>query len=367
MPHINATVWLFDPVVPFQKVAAMSPGIDTWHDHVLITKELRSKIRHVAETGETRLNLSGGMSISAPSIELGLQIGHILIPKVRALVVDQGAHDVLLGSEVFGQIFKERREEPKGADPSSEPPDSGPEPSDPDETFRYTSRAKEDSSALSLELYPVETPFPLQQFENLIRNQRVLFNIALIASKAVQIEGLSGSEVDQVIENDVGIPSNVALQLSCIESGSIWISLKSGSQSTLKYLGSIFETGASAKLAEQLANAKSAEGAAQISKATRNAVAAQIRAEQEKLRVENIQQTYETWRKELRSRLSFLDELIEQTADKAIVERLKERKNEAILRISEQQMVAIVRNIPGSFVSYDDGVLSLPPPPFPRG
>jgi multidrug efflux pump subunit AcrA (membrane-fusion protein) len=178
----------------------------------------------------------------------------------------------------------------------------------------------------------------------------------------VQVDGLSASEVQEVIEDDSGVPDNLALQVSCIESGSIWMSMKSGSQSALKYLGSLFETGASARLAEQLANAQTAEANAQISEATRNDVAAQIRAEQEKLRVENIQQTYEVWRSELRSQLSFLDELIEHASDEAVVSKVKDLKNQAILQMADQQMVPIVRNVPGSFVSNDLDVLALPPP-----
>ena len=84
----------------------------------------------------------------------------------------------------------------------------------------------------------------------------------IVASGEVQVDGLSASEVQEVIEDDSGA-DNLALQ-ACIESGSIWMSMKSGSQSALKYLGSLFETGASARLAEQLANAQTAEANAQI-------------------------------------------------------------------------------------------------------
>jgi len=353
MADIDAQVWVFDPVVSFKKVAAREPGIETWYDEVIITKKLRDKIPHVADTGRKVVRLPGLMSMSVPSIEIGLQIGNIQIPKTSALVIDEGHHEIILGRSIFRIIFKEREEQPKDTESWNQS----------DEPFHYSSKTKEDTSALSVELYPVETPFSLHNLEKTIRCQRVIYNITLVAQKDIQVEGLSANEIDQIIENDVGIPSNLALQVSCIESGSIWMSLKSGSQKALKYFGSLFETGASAKLSEQLANAKKAEGNAQISEATRNEVAAQIRAEQEKLRVENIQQTYEIWRNELRSQLSFLDELIEHTTDDAVAEQLKDRKNQAILQMAEQQMVPIVRNVPGSFLSYDNGVPILPPPP----
>ncbi len=91
-------------------------------------------------------------------------------------------------------------------------------------------------------------------------------------------------------------------------------------------------------------------------------MAEQILTEQDKLKAENIRATYETWRDELRSQLSFLDELVEHARDRTVVERLKEHKNRAILQMAEQQMVPIVRNVPGSFVSYHDDVPRLPPP-----
>ena len=352
MKEFDARVWVFDPVVPFKKFAAHDPGIDTWHESVLITKELRAKIPHLTHTGYRRLQLSGGMSMSVPSVEVGLQIGKIQLPKISALVVDQGVHEVLLGRAIFQQIFSEREDRHTGEEASTEP----------EEPFRYSSKTKDDPSALSVEIYPVETPFAMHRFEKTIRSQRVIYNVALVASGEVQVDGLSASEVQEVIEDDSGVPDNLALQVSCIESGSIWMSMKSGSQSALKYLGSLFETGASARLAEQLANAQTAEANAQISEATRNDVAAQIRAEQEKLRVENIQQTYEVWSSELRSQLSFLDELIEHASDEAVVSKVKDLKNQAILQMADQQMVPIVRNVPGSFVSNDLDVLALPPP-----
>jgi hypothetical protein len=338
--------------MPFKKIKTKDPTIDTWHNNVLITKKLRSKIPHVSDIGEKELRLSGGMLMSVPSVEIGLQIGSIQIPKICALVVDHGYHEILLGSGVFDQIFKERDEQDNGRKTDSKS----------DDPFRYSSKAKEDPSALSIELYPTKTSFSLHQFENTIKNQRIIYNITLIATKHIQVEGLSVSKIDQIIENDEGIPDDLSLKVSSIESGSIWISMKSGCQTALKYLGSLFTTGASAKLAEQLANAKNSEINAEISEETRNEVASQIRTEQEKLKAENIQQTYEIWRKELRAQLVFLDELINQSTNPDVAAKLKDQKNQAILQMAEQQMVPIVRNIPGSYVSIDNNIPALPSP-----
>lgn len=349
MSDLDATVWIFDPVMPFEKVRAKDPGIDTWHDQVLISQELRDKLSQVTDAGKQSLNVSGGVRMNVQSVEIGLQIGVVQLPKILALVVDEGIHDLVLGSNVFGQIFK--------ASQASKYLDST------EESVRFTSFEKEDPNALSFELYPVDTPFPIKRLERSLQHQRTLYNIGLIASKEVQVEGLSAELIDRVIDDDEGIPENLVLQLSFIDRGSIWVSLKSGSQATLKYLGSLFNTGASAKLSEQLAESKKAEIEVSISEATRNAVANQVISENEKLSAENIRATYETWRDELRSQLSFLDELIEHANDDAVKEQLQRRKNEAILQMADQQMVPVVRNVPGSYLSYDgDDVPKLPEP-----
>ena len=151
MKEFDARVWVFDPVVPFKKFAAHDPGIDTWHESVLITKELRAKIPHLTHTGYRRLQLSGGMAMSVPSVEVGLQIGKIQLPKISALVVDQGVHEVLLGRAIFQQIFSEREDRHTGEEASTEP----------EEPFRYSSKTKDDPSALSVEMgYPLHSGDP---------------------------------------------------------------------------------------------------------------------------------------------------------------------------------------------------------------
>lgn len=114
MSYLNADVCVFAPALPFKKTACKSPGIDTWHEDVLISKELRDKLPHVKNAGVRRLRVSGGVSMSVQSVEIGLQIGDIQISKIRALVVDEGTHDILLGSDIFGQIFSASRQAQPG-------------------------------------------------------------------------------------------------------------------------------------------------------------------------------------------------------------------------------------------------------------
>lgn len=129
--------------------------------------------------------------------------------------------------------------------------------------------------------------------------------------------------------------------------------------STLKRLGSVFDTSASAKLAQQLADAKSAETAANISSDIRNATASRLQTEQEMLQAENIRKTYETWRKEAKVRIKFMDDLIVQVQDEEMRNVLRKKKDEAILELAEQQILPMVRNIPRPF-EPPDGVLFLP-------
>jgi hypothetical protein len=342
MPRLPEDVFvaIFDPVLPFERVKPMEVGVDTWHDNLLITKKIRKLLPHIEECEELGvLELSGGMSLRVPVVSIGLLIGSIEIPEIRALVVDSGQYDLLLGSSIFGEIFRA----------NTRKSDGGP-----------SSKAASSSEDLVIELYPVTHPFNVKNFESVLKNQRKLYNIALIALKKIDPSGLPIEAVEVVIAEDEGIPDHLILKITSIKSGSIWTSFSSGSRSALKYLASLFERGASAKLAQELAEADNSQVKAQVSKATRDSVAVQIRSENDRLSAENIHMTYEAFRKECRARLSFLDDLINKLEDPTLITQLRKSKEQAILEMAEQQMVPIVRNVPGSHFSLGSNYLALP-------
>ena len=175
--------------IPFQLVPA-SAGLDTWHVRTLVTQKLRRKLPHVRESGSERLCLSGRMEISVPYLEIGVKVGTIKFDKIKALVVDDGDNDILLGSELIMRAFELGERE--AADVS------------------VASAWKEDSTALSIELYPIEMPFDVLKIERYLRSQRRLYNILLIVDK-----GLSFSDrwqLENAIENDANLSSDYTLK-----------------------------------------------------------------------------------------------------------------------------------------------------------
>lgn len=341
MPRLpgDVSVTMFDPALPFQRVKAAEVGVDTWHDDVLITRKVRNFLPHIEEREGGVLKLSGGMTLSVPLVSIGLSIGSSEIAEIEALVVDGGQYDLLLGSSVFREIFRAKE---RVVD---------------EDTSSHEAMNSED---LVIELYPVAQPFDAKNFESVLRNQRRLYNIALIALRKIDASGLSAEALESVIADDEGIPKHLVLKVASIKSGSIWVSFSSGGRSALRYLASLFERGASAKLAQELAEVDNSQVKAQVSKARRDSVALQIRSENDRLSAESIHMTYEAFRAECRARLDFLDDLINRLDDPALISHLKKSKGRAILEMAEQQMVPIVRNVPGSHFSLTSNYLALP-------
>ena len=60
--------------------------------------------------------------------------------------------------------------------------------------------------------------------------------------------------------------------------------------------------------------------------------------------------------------INYVGFLINQSTNPDVAAKLKDQKNQAILQMAEQQMVPIVRNIPGSYVSIDNNIPALPSP-----
>ena len=336
-----SNVRVYDPAYPFRLIDAYEPGVDTWYDNAVITRSLRERMSEIPEIGETTLNLSSGMYVKVPLIEIGIQVGSIRIENVQAAVVEEGSYDLLIGKDVLGKVFT-----------------VGQESSGAETKARVSSDIKDDPEALSIELYPMHPPVSLKSFEKVIQYERWLYNIYLISSGVVKLE--SKWMIDKILSDDYSIPEELQLKLTWIDTGSIWLTLKSSSQKALKYVASLFETGVSAKLAQQMAESQKAESEAKVQEATRAATVEKMIAEQNRLKAENISQTYEAWRNEIRQNLKFMDELIEQLGDEEAKGILKERKTQAILELAEQQVLPIVRNVPRPY-QPQEGLFLLPP------
>lgn len=323
MAYLEVPVSICDPVLSSRRVAARRPGVDTWHDHTLIVRHLLDQLGNIGDQETASLSVSGGMEVTVASAEVGLVIGSIVIERLRVLVVDDGAHDVLLGSDIFDHAFSVAR--PGHSE------------------VRLSSDWKDDPEALAVELYPVRPPLELQSFIRFLDSQRVLHNIALVASGAVSV---GQADAALSFDDDSWIDPDLRLKLTWIDSGSIWVTLKSGSKAALGYVGRFFEKGASARLAQEVAAAQDATNQADINRAVRDATIDRMKAEQDRLRAENLAATHDVWRQEALHQVDWLDELVSRVEDENVRAALKQRRDAAIRQMVDQPVVPIVRNLP---------------------
>jgi hypothetical protein len=343
MPHISVEVRVFNPLFPDQRIRAGRPGLDTWHDQSLLSRRLIDLLPEVRLVGRSQLKVSGGMSVEVDAVEVGIDIGGLRIERLTALVVTDGYYDVLLGADILEHAFR------IGEAPTRD--------------VRIRSPLKDDPAALAVELYSVEPQVELRKFEQFLHGQRRLHNIALVASGVLGHESIAAFDLEDVLENEVVIPNSFRLHLQWVDNGSIWLTIKSGSKSALEYVARFFKSSATAKLAQQQAEARKSANDAAIGEGTCSATVERIRAEEEKLRSENLAATYAIWREEVRQNLDLIDQLISRTVDQELAAALVKKRDEAILTISDQLLVPIVRSLPREIPQEDPGVLLLPPVP----
>jgi hypothetical protein len=265
---------------------------------------------------------------------------------VRAYVFDDDHHkSFAIGRSLIGQVLEGSRK---------------------NDAAHSTYKEKDSPDLLSLEIYPLHEPVDLLKLEIFFRELRSLYNIILIGNEKIPI--LSTVELDKCISEDKSIPSEYQLRLSAIDRGSIFVSLSSASRKSLKRLADIFDKGATAKLAAEIAESGKAELDLSISQEVRAETARRVALEQEALSAKSIAETYSSWRREVRSNLKLFNDLISEVSDPVIRQHLIEKKDQALKAIVEQRLMPIVRNIPrqglaGEEQALDalDTPLALPP------
>jgi hypothetical protein len=103
-----------------------------------------------------------------------------------------------------------------------------------------------------------------------------------------------------------------------LDSGSIWVTLESGSRAALSYVGRFFEKGATAQLAQEVAAAQDASNQAEINRAVRDATIDRMKGEQDRLRAENLAATQDVWRQEALHQVNWIDEFLSRVEDEHV-------------------------------------------------
>ncbi|MDJ0596256.1 MAG: hypothetical protein QNJ72_40800 [Pleurocapsa sp. MO_226.B13] len=343
MKKLNIPVALFDPQTPRRGIE-IDAGMDTFGKHILVTRAVISTFKNLETLGNTELSVGNDydeVKIRADIIKLGVRIGTIRINNLEAVIVDSAPHELILNIATLERCFT------VGI--------SG------DQSVNLSSGAKDDRTALTIEVCPLEKYVELRAFEELSRNQRILHNLFLVALGKVQVR--SPNDLANLIENESGIPPELRLSLRWVESGSIWMTLKSGSADALKYLSSLFKGGTSATLAQRQADSQNAEVETEIAKKTSAAVIRRRKQEEERKRSEQLSQTYQIWRDEIRDRIAFFDELLLQISDENLAKEMAMQKDQALVKLTNQQLLPLVAFAPiEDATSPDEGIPFLPSP-----
>lgn len=333
---------IFDPAIPFVLIQAEEPGIDTWHDSILITKKFREKLHHIREQGTSRIRLSSGMTVSVPRIKLGVQVGNIRIDSIDAAVVEEGYHDIILGSNVLDRIFLASKA-------STETQAGSSNPFAEEARVNVISPWKEDRQSLALQIYSIDPIPALKEVEEFFRRIRQLHNILCIAT-----DGIAKPTIEQlrsIIEEDSRIPYDYSLKLTYVENGSIWINLKSSCQKALSQMAALFVKGADLEIEERASVASEKRGQSasiNISEELRDLAIAKKEEERKRLSPENIEFTHSQWRIEVRENMQLFDDLIDQVeaSDPKLAHELRALKNEQIAQLINVSLLPIVRRRP---------------------
>lgn len=328
---------IFDSVTSEKEIPLTIVGVDDWYDYAVITEEVRKQLVYIPEIGKRKFNISSGMTIDLPFVEIGIKIGSIKINNVKAYVVDHGKYELILGKDVISRVFR------IGGGSNN---------------IQISNKRKDDKSYLSIRLHSLDSYYRILNIERFLRDKRKLFNILLVINGEIKINEIS--ELDETINNEIGIPENKRLKLSWIEEGSIWLTLKSTAKS-LKSLGKLFGESKISELKKEFYEAEKNKTESEILKETRNMIVIRKKEEEKKLTAKNIHETHNNWRKEVKERIKFQEELIEKIDNPEFKASLKEKLDKTIESLMNQELFPELINIPDEKL-LGDNTNNLPMP-----
>lgn len=106
MAQLRIDCSVFDSVRITTGTEAPSFIIDTWFSHALITQELFTRLPDLPTVVTGRIEMSSGMSMTRPRVEIEVQIRNIRALSIQAYVVDDGPAPLLLGSDFMRLMFE---------------------------------------------------------------------------------------------------------------------------------------------------------------------------------------------------------------------------------------------------------------------
>lgn len=285
------------------------------------------------------------MSVDRPRVRVGIQINNIRALPIELFVVDDGPAPLLLGSDFLRLLF---------AIDKGRAIDGGGTFSKASAIVSVEAEEKQDADSVGIRLIPEKGSVDALQLERFLRGIREIHNIAVLANTNLHDhddwpqddhQARTGA-VRETIENDLSLYNENTLTISWVETGSIWLSLKSGSKAALSWVSQLFEKSMDARMRATIAAAASAEEDATVKAMTRDDVVRAKSLEQRRLAAEEIRKTREEWQQTVLEEIDFKEKLAKKIKNDDVREELQRKLQSAIADIVASNFMPVIENVP---------------------
>lgn len=337
MSVYNIPTKIFDPVRLSTSTQINNFIVDTWYEHGLITQDLYTRLPGLPTLGTGKVNMSSGMSMTRPRVEIGIKINNINALPILVYIVDQGPADLLLGSDFLKLIFN------MGVDVES-----------PKATARLEPDIKRERKSLALRLFSDTGKFTITDFEYFIGALRTVHNCSILMHRCMfchdnwQSNDRHESKqeaISRAILFDKYIGYDDRLQIKWIESGSIWLTIYSGAKTGLAWLSSLFKLTMDAKLAKAMADANKAKEEEEILRLTREEIVQAKKAEQQLRTAEAVRRARLEWQQTILQDILFRREL-ETIPDTEVRNTAIKYYDSAMNTLQESNIYAMIEHKP---------------------
>jgi len=338
MPTYSIRSSIFDPIRFTTSTDVSDFIVDTWFSHSIITQDLFTRLPGLPTLGTGRVIASSGMGMTRPRVEIGVQINNLRALPITAYVMDSGPSDLLLGSDFLRLLFDMGLEKPIDAPLATiEPP---------------TKRAK---TSLALRLLSESESFAVTDLERFIGALRSIHNCAVVVERGMPQQGdwpenetgtVLADAVRLTVTRDANLSGQDRLTVTWVESGSIWITLKSGAKTGLTWLSQIFKQTMDAKLEKTIAEATSAHEKAKIAEMTREDIAQAKKAEARFKTAAAVRKARAEWHDMVLGEIDFKKALCERVKDDRLKEELSKQLETAIADMANTKLLAMVEHLP---------------------
>jgi hypothetical protein len=340
---------LFDPVRLTTSATADSFVFDTWYESGLITQAMHTRLPGIPVDGTGQVMMSSGMSMTRPYLHLGIQVNELRVVPLRFYVVDNGPAPVLLATDFLRALFL------MGVTP--------PSPTGPVVSFEPP--AKRDPQSIAVRLIPSEREsIQTRELERFISGVRRLHNCAhVVVSRLHQHadwnprdrEGAKREAVRHTVLDDASLSTQDRLTIGWIESGSVWLTLASGTKAGLAWLAQIFKLSMDARLERALSTAATARERAILEELTRDDIANAKQAELRFKRAKANRQEREEWRRMILGEIDFRRAVARRVEDPTVREEVIAQIDRAVADLVEPELLPLVEHVPD--ISIDENLV----------